>query len=693
MFKFSVKQILPPKQSVYRGFLLGFVSLALVFFLMLLPLIFYSRTVFTDLEIQKSTQHMSFGISQLETTVDSVNSAAQKLRGDMRFLPFYYADTDYTGIPTTTGTAMKDYLASLMFPVPLVSDWALQFTDRMALTPSRYIAVEDAAGYYPDFFKIDNLDYKDWENILSENGIGFLSVHHVTTLANSYDALIYSLPWINDSYLYVCLNIRDIKQSLIENDNIEDFRVTIESSDGDCLYSDLSEELTRYHSVTEKTSIGGLSVTVHIPDSVLNERISPLYSFLAVYLGLCIAIVFATIVVGSRLSARPVMRILQSYETDLQSYRTTIDTQSKVLRARFMEKALHGSLATDKDYEAFFSYFPQFPQKFRLILVGLLERPVENGNTYPNAFSIIQFYLQQLLPNAYQQQLTVSTMLLVIDEKDYGTCCETINYLMSNINREEPCYHAWGIISNAHEHPKSIPLAYWQIQDLNSRVSAESLSQLCTVSDYRPSRKMGFQMADSLSIYSAITSGNKEMAIMRLDSYSEHLNAKNRSVFEIFRSILQCIKQEYADLLIDAQLPYYHANLDMYASLADAISGFCDKFRTAKEPDTSKSFAQEVKAYIDMHFAEESLCGTALEEQFGCSYAKIRKAFSQDLGTSISVYIEAKRMELANELLIRGEDSVTDVARKCGFASYNTFHKAYKRVFGQVPTSLKSDKA
>ena len=67
----------------------------------------------------------------------------------------------------------------------------------------------------------------------------------------------------------------------------------------------------------------------------------------------------------------------------------------------------------------------------------------------------------------------------------------------------------------------------------------------------------------------------------------------------------------------------------------------------------------------------------------------IQKAFPKEMGISLSAYIEKKRMELANELLLLGEDSVSEVAKKCGFTNDNTFYKAYRRTFGHAPTSLK----
>ena len=93
-----------PQRSISRWFLISFTCICLVFCIALLPLISYSQKVFSELEIRKSTQHMSFGISQLETTVSSVYNASQCLQHDTRFLPFFYKESSYREIPVLTGT-------------------------------------------------------------------------------------------------------------------------------------------------------------------------------------------------------------------------------------------------------------------------------------------------------------------------------------------------------------------------------------------------------------------------------------------------------------------------------------------------------------------------------------------------------------------------------------------------------------
>ncbi|MBQ8815397.1 MAG: helix-turn-helix transcriptional regulator [Lachnospiraceae bacterium] len=725
MQKTILKPFSTPGKSIVRWFLICFLSFSLIFLITLLPLISYCRSVFTDLEIKKSTQQMDFGISQLENTVNGVNSAAYNLKSDIRFLPFFYRESDYSSITVSVRNQMMSYLNGLMFPLTLVSDCTLQFSENTVITPTRTMFDENYL-FYPDRFKVDDLTYEEWTALLSENDTGFLPVSHVTTTNGAYDALIYSLPIMNGRYFYVCLKMDDIKRALIDTDMLDSCYLTLTDLDGHTLHTDLSDSPENYHSVTQRTSVGQLSVTVHIPKSALSSKMTPLYYFLGVYLLLCIVVLCVTVFIGSHLSSKPLLQIIrmlehsepqsidfpegadskkqvqpfhygfhyiqnrvQSYETNLNTYRNTIATQAKVLQARFLEKALHGSLTTDKEFEQFFSYFPDFPESYCLIQFGLIEQSDENGTLYPDALSMIQIYLENSLPKAYLQQLNSSELLMIIDEEDAEEYSHIINYLIENINREEPSYHAWGITSKCYSHPKSLPTAYWQLQDLYSRISTESLSGLCTASDVQNIRRAGFQLSDILSIHTAITSGNRELALLKLQSYSENQSTNNRPTFELLRSILLCIKRDYVDLLIDEDIPTYRPHLSLYDALENTVVLFCDRIQAIKTQAEIDPFIEKVKAYIDLHFTEDDLCLTKLADCFQCSSSKIQKAFSKEVGVAVSVYIEKKRMELANQLLLEGEYSVTEVGRKCGFANDNTFYKAYRRVFGHAPTSAK----
>ena len=718
--KLFSKEYSYPTRSVLRWFSFGFLSLSIICFLVQIPLILHYRDVFTDLEMEKTAQQLSAGINQLDATTAAISNASISVYEDSRFYSLHYKTDDFSHITVATRNQMHRYISSLLIPNSLILDGALQLSEANAVALN-VTTFDSWTGYYPFYLQVDDLSFSEWETLLRENHIGYLPVHKITTPYRSYNALIYSIEWGQDKYFFACMNVADIRKAMIGTDNLDNCKLTIQRNDGSYLYSELEDSNIAYTSISQKTATGGLTITVHIPNSVFSERLLPLYFFLSVYLIFSLLVVIISVLLGVRFSSTPLLKIItllenrhasathlssschkplnygfhfienqiQSYEEELQQYQSTIDIQTKVLQARFMEKALHGNLVTEADLTSFYSYFTNFPSSFRLVLLDIAEDPGKGGNIYPNVMAIVQYYLSQNTKQAYIQQITSTSLLLVFDEKYHQTYTDSINLLIENINREEPCYHVWGIISKMYNDPKDISFAYMQIQDLRSKISTDSLSQLCTATDIKTTSRTQFQISDTTVIYSSITSGNLDLALFYLDNYESHLS--NRAVYQMFYSILLCIKQEYADILIDIKVPTFRSQTDLYPGLKECITTFCQLLQ-AEADANSVSFAHQVKAFIDIHYPEEALCSVSLEEQFHCSFVKIRKSFSKQFGVSISAYIESRRMALANELLVQGDLSITEVFQKCGYSNYNTFLKAYRRTYGSTPSSLKQAK-
>ena len=711
-------------QSIRRWFFVGFLSFSMLFFVVLLPLFVYCHDTFAELKIKEISQQMNFGVSQLESTVSGVLNASQSTAEDNRFIKLHHITIDYSQISASNRMEMKSIMASLIRPHDMVTDCALQISDRNAVTPM-LTTFGNPAGYYPFYFCVDNLSYDEWFTLLSKSTPGFLPVHHITTPYSNYDALIYSVCWNRDKFFYATINVNTLKKKMIASEYMGDIFMTIENTQGDCLYTDCPDGQSNFHTVSQKTSYGNLLVSIHIPKNLLRTHMMPLYAFISIYVAVCTLILFAVTYFGSRVSAQPLIRIIekidstaarntrtpqknkkkespslnygfeyiynkiQLYESDIQGYQSTIATQAKVLQARFMEKALHGTLSVDSDYETFSFYFPQFPKRFCLILIGLVEQSMDKAETCQDALSLVQYTLHQTLPDAYQQQLSEATMLLIVNADNQNDSLLVVNRLITDINKAESAYHIWGIMSKAYDHPNKIAFAYRQVQDLKGQLSTERLSELCVMSDVKILQKNTFQIADAMAIHSAILAGNTDVALSRFENYAEMLIAHNRSVCEMFRALLLCIKQEHANLLIDIEIPLYSTRRDMYTTLKDVIIAFCVHISAKREP--SDSFGLIVKAYIDDHFTEDTLCSSSLEEYFQCSYTKIRKCFSASADISISSYIERKRMLLSNELLATGKYSIAEVARKCGYANDSTFYKAYKRTYGYPPSSTKKE--
>lgn len=87
--------------------------------------------------------------------------------------------------------------------------------------------------------------------------------------------------------------------------------------------------------------------------------------------------------------------------------------------------------------------------------------------------------------------------------------------------------------------------------------------------------------------------------------------------------------------------------------------------------------------YLDEHLTED-ISIDSLAEHFFLSRYYLMHTFKEQTGYTIGSYLTTKRLLLAKELLAAGTP-VTEVCYSCGFHSYSTFSRAYKKSFGESP--------
>lgn len=729
--------------AVSQWFSTIFIIISLIFCLALVPLFIYLQNIFTNLQLEKSRQQLTTGISKIEAVTTDILNISQLLINDSRFLALRYKTADYSTLPANTRLQLKSTFASLMLPMDSVFHAALQIEQNVALAKNN-VFFEGLTCYYPDFFSVNDLAFEEWMQLLSERKSDFLPICNVKLNGKEYQALIFSTKWTKTSYFYACIDVAEVKRLILGDDNLADCYFTITRLDGTQLYSDLPDTGSDYQTLTGKITTGGLEISVHIPDNIFYHNMQPLYFFLGIYAAICIVMLVIISMMGTKFSAKPFMDIIHTLEGSrnipipddakaeepphalsghnlksgfeyisrsilaadvyLEKYQNTIDTQHKILQARFLEKAINGQLVNPKEIRQFYSYFPDFPKGFCLMLIRLQARTDQETTLYRDPLFILQSFLQSELPHAYQQQISDSELLLLIAEEDFEAYRKILDFVVDNITREEPDYFIRCIASRIYHHLEKLPAAYRQIWDMDGLSFSGNQTQVCTVEDCVDSLspRTGLAMTELMTLYTAITYGNLKMALGLLQTYSEELShaenpALHKSVYEMIRTILNCIKQEHPLLFIDEHVPAYHVNYGvsstakpngentLYNQLSEVVGRFCDRINESKQSDIDP-FIKEVIQYIDTHYTDYDLCLTTLLTHFNCSSSTIRKAFKSATNITISTYIEQKRMERANELLAQNQMSITEIASQCGFANSNSFYKAYRRVYGHAPT-------
>lgn len=98
----------------------------------------------------------------------------------------------------------------------------------------------------------------------------------------------------------------------------------------------------------------------------------------------------------------------------------------------------------------------------------------------------------------------------------------------------------------------------------------------------------------------------------------------------------------------------------------------------------------EATEYIQEHYKEDiSLDDIARAVYLSPNH--LSKIFTEANGMSISQYLIEYRLEMARYYLSSTDKSITEIALECGFGSFSSFSRSWKRYFGLNPREFKKN--
>lgn len=93
--------------------------------------------------------------------------------------------------------------------------------------------------------------------------------------------------------------------------------------------------------------------------------------------------------------------------------------------------------------------------------------------------------------------------------------------------------------------------------------------------------------------------------------------------------------------------------------------------------------------YIAAHYEDPALSNEKLAQAAGISEVYMRQLFGREVGISPKRYIQQLRLQKACQMLAEGRETVTNVARCCGFSDIYPFCRAFKTAFGITPSEYR----
>lgn len=94
---------------------------------------------------------------------------------------------------------------------------------------------------------------------------------------------------------------------------------------------------------------------------------------------------------------------------------------------------------------------------------------------------------------------------------------------------------------------------------------------------------------------------------------------------------------------------------------------------------------KEILIYLQQHYTG-SISMQQLAHHFGYSKSRFSHLFNEQLGCTLTEYVNSLRCQHASHLLLEGQLPVMEIALQVGFDCVRTFYRAFKRYYGVTPT-------
>lgn len=458
----------------------------------------------------------------------------------------------------------------------------------------------------------------------------------------------------------------------------------------------------------------GLTVQIRVPNAYIEESLAQLRRLAVVFFSIMVAATAIWIVVCTLGAARPVNRVMESLansqfikgemgggkstavelarsidalDSRIASYEDIITAQRERARVQTLERALYRGLYSEEETEAFRTAYPCFPERWRMALIQYA--PEENAVDTPGLTFLFTEFLHQHLSHATLLPTEPDALLVILSCAEGEDPKAALEALRADTERRCGLLFSF-VLSSVHEGPQQLAAAYQQLEYECSSALEMGVT---------PRReKMPLSLQQLQTIYMALSCGDAAVSLATLAECARAIRETpdfilSKCAYRMIANMLVTVRLEAACDLADATIPSFSQD-NIYGlfeeELPRCFQRICDRVSEQRR-SLAQDLMDSIFSYIDENLGNPMLCVSAITDRFKISAPTLQKRLHAAVGQTFSAYVENARMSKARRELIETTRTVQEISEDCGYATPNSFYKAYKRRFGEAPLELRKN--
>lgn len=722
-------------KRIFRKFFAIYAIFLLCLMLLLIPSYQRSLKEVENRTLETMSAVLASGMKQMEDSFYIASTAARTLYWDQRIFSLFHLTVPYDPSDVYRIKEGLNEFNNIMLPIPLVSDSGLFMRNGSLIATGLFFETAQEA-YQQDFVSCPEIDSWDgWVERLGLAGKSYsISSMTMHTQNGTRPVLLFALPLPMNSigsstFFYAMYDQAELLDILLLPSYESACSLSLKDSQGNSLISYQPAQLDQTVSVSHHSSRYQLSVQVNIDTKIFSREMAYFRNYIMIGMGIYFLVSLVLAVAFSWRNARPVIGVIQaaekagkkaglslpasykdSYEyihalidqtaNEVVQSKTTLSEQIKHLKESSFERLLHDDVHWEQAKKYAEKYLPHFPACCRMILIKI----IHEGDADVHGLSVLHMQLmdalQRLLPpqaithslpnHAFNQ----AVVLLPCDPDGTRSPCEALFHALNN-ELGEIATLKFAVSAPFSGMDKLSPI-FKQLRHL-LRLSGNHGENVLYALD-NPLVQKSPHSASAARFYECLTRGELDMALALMQQDVNELKALGmvqeievQQLFFVYRHALSRAQSEIPGAASIGPLPDYPAQLpvdEAFHMLADCCRKICHLISTQRQ-NSEENFERKIIHFIQDHLNSPALCIRMVTEEFNISESNLRRIMLKSTETTFQDYVEEKRMALAQQLLTGGDMPVGQIPDHCGYASSNSFYKAFRRRFGLTPTAMR----